>query len=467
METNTFDKIVSSFGFGKYQYIFSLILSQIPLADGAEIQILSLLLPILKSNFEASSFSISLLGSLVFLGYAIGGATSGFWSLYLGRRKSIIMITFLWSIFAFLSGISSTIYEFMVYRFLFAIGVGTAWPISFSMITEVCPVKNRGKYCIFFQLFYPLGEIFAVILSYFTINDDYINDWRVLIFTTSVFPIFSFVVCLVLLDDTARELILNNKLVKGVLILKKMEKYNMKNVKTSVLGESTVKEIEEWAKEIRIAEGDTEFIVRDQFRILFQGDYKIITPLLWIVWFSTNFLYYGIVFILPLTLDKFEINTNETFQSLLIVNSAEFVTSFVNMFIIDLNKIGRKYTIIIFNFFTLLSFIVIIFELKNGFVIWISLAKSFQNINFNTLYVWTSEIYPTKIRTMGIGFATLLCRIGPCIVTWIAVYLLDIDVILPYVIFAIVSLISTSVTLLIKFETLNVELDTFIKQQKI
>ena len=40
------------------------------------------------------------------------------------------------------------------------------------------------------------------------------------------------------------------------------------------------------------------------FKELFVGHYKLITPLVWIAWFVTNFVYYGIIFTVPLTLLK-------------------------------------------------------------------------------------------------------------------------------------------------------------------
>lgn len=37
--------------------------------------------------------------------------------------------------------------------------------------------------------------------------------------------------------------------------------------------------------------------------MLFEGEGKLITPLVWINWFSLSFIYYGIVVLMPTTMD--------------------------------------------------------------------------------------------------------------------------------------------------------------------
>lgn len=77
-------------------------------------------------------------------------------------------------------------------------------------------------------------------------------------------------------------------------------------------------------------------------------------------------------------------------------------------------------------------------------------------------YLYTSEIYPTKIRATGMGMASSLCRIAPMIVPWIAVYLTDIYIFLPYLVFGFIGGISAVFIIQLEHETLGKELDYLI-----
>ena len=41
---------------------------------------------------------------------------------------------------------------------------------------------------------------------------------------------------------------------------------------------------------------------KESFKSLFEGKFKLITPIVWYNWFVSSFVYFGITFLLPLTL---------------------------------------------------------------------------------------------------------------------------------------------------------------------
>ena len=177
----SFDDVMMDIGFQKYQLYLLLILSPIAIADGTEALVLSMLIPIFENEWNATEFQLSLLGSLVFFGYLIGSLIAGPIADKYGRKKPLIISTFIWTIFAFLSALAANIYDFMFYRFIFGIVVGFIWPVGFSLLTEYCPVDKRGKYLNTFQLFYPIGEILAVFLAMLTLTNLKSGNWRILL----------------------------------------------------------------------------------------------------------------------------------------------------------------------------------------------------------------------------------------------------------------------------------------------
>jgi hypothetical protein len=45
-------------------------------------------------------------------------------------------------------------------------------------------------------------------------------------------------------------------------------------------------------------------IQKESFSDLFKGKYARITPVLWMVWFSDVFIYYGLIFLVPYTMTQ-------------------------------------------------------------------------------------------------------------------------------------------------------------------
>ena len=75
-------------------------------------------------------------------------------------------------------------------------------------------------------------------------------------------------------------------------------------------------------------------------------------------------------------------------------------------------------------------------------------------------YLYTAEIYNTKIRTTGIGTASAVGRIGGIFMPWICYSLMSLDIFYPFLLFGILSLSVAILNCSLPFDTLGRELDT-------
>ena len=222
-------------------------LSPVSIADGTEAFVLSLLLPIFEKNWMASEFELSLIGTLVFFGYLIGSFLAGPLADRYGRRTPLILSTGVWTIFAVLSAFSQNVYDFMVYRFIFGIVVGFVWPIAFSLLTEYCPIDKRGKYLNIFQLVYPVGQILAVWIAYFTLETLTKGNWRGMLGFSSLPAFISFICCLFFVDESARFELQNGSIENPVKTLKKMAIYNGKS--ENFINQEKIKALQKWSQQ--------------------------------------------------------------------------------------------------------------------------------------------------------------------------------------------------------------------------
>ena len=49
-----------------------------------------------------------------------------------------------------------------------------------------------------------------------------------------------------------------------------------------------------------------------------------------------------------------------------------------------------------------------------------NIGKFFLCISFNGIYTWTVELYPTDVRSIGMGYTAVTARIGSTAAPWIA-----------------------------------------------
>ena len=86
--SKTFEELIKSrIFFGKYEKLVIFILGFIFIADGIEVSALSLILPILREEWEISENLQGLMGTMLFLGLFLGSFFAGMFTDKLGRTR--------------------------------------------------------------------------------------------------------------------------------------------------------------------------------------------------------------------------------------------------------------------------------------------------------------------------------------------------------------------------------------------
>lgn len=116
------------------------------------------MLPILQKQWHISDLQVSLLGSLVYLGYMAGSLLSGFIADRYGRKNPIIISSFVMFLLALAGAFMPEYISYTVLRMLLVACVGFIIPVAFSMLAENTPVKQRGVVLAIIGLFYTAGE---------------------------------------------------------------------------------------------------------------------------------------------------------------------------------------------------------------------------------------------------------------------------------------------------------------------
>ncbi|MGE5246477.1 MAG: MFS transporter [Betaproteobacteria bacterium] len=135
--------------------------------DGFDFTILTFLLADIQRSFDVSKALLGALGTITLIFRVIGGIGAGTAADRWGR-KGPLMFSILWySLFAFLSGFSTSYGMLFALRALFGIGMGGVWAAGMPLTLEHWPAHLRGKASGLLQGGYSLGFMLSSLVYQF------------------------------------------------------------------------------------------------------------------------------------------------------------------------------------------------------------------------------------------------------------------------------------------------------------
>lgn len=90
-------------------------------------------------------FYAGVVSSLMLVGWALGGIIFGIVADYLGRTKALIITILIYSLFTGLSAFAATWWQLMAFRFITGLGLGGEWAAGAALVAEVWPDRLRGR----------------------------------------------------------------------------------------------------------------------------------------------------------------------------------------------------------------------------------------------------------------------------------------------------------------------------------
>jgi putative MFS transporter len=144
---------------------------------------------------------------------------------------------------------------------------------------------------------------------------------------------------------------------------------------------------------------------------LFSRPYRRATVMLWILWFSVVFSYYGMFLWLPGVVGLKGFGLIKSFEYVLIMTLAQLPGYFSAAWLIE--RFGRKFVLITYLLGTALA--AWLFGVADSVVqlLIAGMLLSFFNLGaWGALYAYTPEQYPDAIRATGAGAAAAIGRVG-------------------------------------------------------
>jgi putative MFS transporter len=375
--------------------------------DGMEVIIISFTLPVLIGAWGLSGLSAGLLGSASLMGMILGNWGWGWYADHRGRVDAFQWTVLMYSVFAGLTALAVGFYSGFALRFLTGVGLGGALAVDTSYLSEHLPTERRGRYLVYLDAFWPVGNILAVALAWLFLSAlsspagtvaipgiGAVAGWR-LLFASAAFPALLVFVIRSQLHETPYYLARTGD-VEGA------------NDRIRAIAEENDEEYQPI---------DADTVVETpaaDFSRLFESDLRRRTVMIATAWFAINFGYYGVFIWLPQTVGAAGVVGN-IYLYFLLIAVVQLPGYFSAAYLVE--RIGRKPTlgtylvlsgVFTFVFAASMPGVSILGLNVSGFWPFLGglLAASFFSLGaWGAIYAYTPELFPTEARATGNGFA--------------------------------------------------------------
>jgi MFS transporter, putative metabolite:H+ symporter len=365
------------------------------LFDSMDTGLVSFVLARLKVEWHLTADQIAATASAGLLGMFVGGVMAGRFADLYGRKGVFQATLLMFSIATGLCALSWNFASLLMLRFLVGLGLGGELPVAAALVSEFAPARHRGRLVVLLESFWAFGWAAAAIiadqLSRWAVERGSAFPWRTA-FLIGALPAFYVFVLRRALPESPRYLMTRGRSAEAEAILRSVET-------ASGLAHGPAIEPES------ITAG------RASIRDLFGVGIARRTTMLWILWFAMAFSYYGIFIWLPALLVGQGFAEVQSFRFTLYITLAQIPGYFAAAFLVE--RIGRKATLVPFMIAcAVASFCFGSARSAGDLVLWGCLVSFFNLGAWGVTYSYTPELYPTRLRGTGTGFAAAIGRVG-------------------------------------------------------
>ncbi|MCC8952954.1 MFS transporter [Bradyrhizobium sp. Pear77] len=365
--------------------------------DSMDLAALTFVLGSIRQTFGLSTAETGLLSSMSFLGMFIGAASAGLLADRFGRARVFQVSMIFWGLGSLCCGLSTTATALGASRLLLGFGMGMEFPVAQSMVSEIMPARNRGRYIAFLEGFWPLGFIASGLLTYFVLQA---ADWR-WVFILQAIPAVFVLVVRRYVPESPRWLASHGY---------------------SERAEATVRDIESRVRD-RLGSKELPPVVRQAaapasevtgLRTLFSGIYAKRTAMLWTLWFFALLGFYGLTTWLGALLQAKGFPITKSVFYTILISLAGIPGFLVSAWLVE--SWGRKATLVMNLLCGAIACHFYGSAADQTQLIIAGLCMQFFLFGmWSALYAYTPELYPTHVRATGTGFASAVGRIGSLI----------------------------------------------------
>jgi putative MFS transporter len=376
-----------------YQRGIFLVIATAWFFDSMDLGALTFLLGSIRAEFALSPAQAGLLSSMSFVGMFLGASSAGLLADRFGRTTVFQTSMIFWGLGSIACGLAPDLTLLALARVLLGFGMGMEFPVAQSMISEIMPAKNRGRYIAYLEGFWPIGFIVSGLLSLAVLS---VASWR-WVFILEGLPAIFVLVVRRRVPESPRWLAASGQTARAEAVMAGIEREVQARTGTALPPPAPP-----LATATEGASG---------FAGLWTGVYARRTAMLWGLWFFALLGFYGLTTWLGALLQQAGFPVTKSVYYTILISLAGVPGFLTAAWLVE--AWGRKGTCIA----TLLGSAAACYfygtASSQAQLIVFGLCMQFCLFGmWSVLYAYTPELYPTRIRATGSGFASAIGRLG-------------------------------------------------------
>nr|NLD40206.1 MFS transporter [Actinomycetales bacterium] len=353
-----------------------------------DVGLISFIMTALIVDWGLTTTEASWLGSIGFVGMAVGASVGGLLADRIGRKQVFALTLLIYGIATGVSALSTGLVMLIALRFVVGMGLGAELPVASTLVSEFAPRRIRGRVVVILESFWAVGWFLAALIGYLVVPN-FESGWRWALLIGAV--------------PAAWALVIRRHLPESVRFLEARGR--------SEEAEQVVRQFEVEAGVPHLESRAIEPAPQPSMAELWTNRFRKRTIALWLTWFGINFSYYGAFIWLPSLLYGQGFEMVRSFQYTLIITFAQLPGYALAAWLIE--KWGRRPTLAVFLAGSAVSAVAFGMAGNETMLLVFGCMLSFFNLGaWGALYAITPEVYPTSHRGAGSGAATAFGRIA-------------------------------------------------------
>ncbi|HEV7777022.1 MAG TPA: MFS transporter [Luteibacter sp.] len=364
--------------------------------DGYTTLAIAYAMPVLAKIWHLQPAEIGLIISSGYLGQLIGALFFGWLAERIGRLPTLAITVSIFAVMSVFCIFSWSAASLMAFRFVQGIGTGGEVPVASAYVNEFIGARRRGRFFLLYELLFLVGLVFAALIGYFLVP---VYGWKTM-FWIGVLPVALTVPLRFFLPESPRWLLTHGRIEQASEVVAKLER-DIRKRGIPLPAPAASVELPSISQ-------------RGSWRDLFSGIYRKRTLVLWTLWFCSYLINNGLATWLPtLYRTVFDIPLQTSLLYGLIMTSVAVVVSFVCAITID--KVGRRPWYIGAFLLAIVPMLVLWLTGAGTAMRILVLATCtyaiIQTVTYS-LYLYSAELYPTRMRAVGAGLGSAWLRAG-------------------------------------------------------
>lgn len=373
--------------------------------DAWDVALNGFLIPLLAKEWGLSIGQAAWIATANLIGMALGAFIWGGIADRMGRKKAFTLTLLIFSAFTVLGAFASNYALFLIFRFCAGFGLGGCIPVDYALVGEFTPTKHRGRVLTAMDGWWPVGATLCAVVSAWLVS---FASWHT-IMLVMVLPALLIVAVRFFIPESPMYLLSQGRHQEADAVIRKLVNRTGANVtEWSHDGVEEAPKAAPLMQRLRAMTG--------QVNLLWQYSWKI-TLTSWVLFISVLLLYYAALTWLPGILKKQGLTDQAAFITTGGMTAIGIAGVVASALLIEV--IGRKWVLGSSAVLASGALVWFALELENSgtqlsraAVIAILLFGFLIQVSVPALYTYVTELYPTRLRSSGFGWASSASRVA-------------------------------------------------------